>query len=144
LAAVETLRIESGLIFIGYDYFQHETDPFDVSLDKVIRLDTGDFHGKQALTETAKRPPRRLITLALDGDEVPEYGAAVSSDGEPAGTLTSPCESPTLGKVIGLAVLETRFAEPGTRLDVAVGDGSATATVERLPIYDPDKRRPRS
>ena len=27
LAAVETLRIESGLIFIGYDYFQHETDP---------------------------------------------------------------------------------------------------------------------
>ena len=27
LAAVETLRIESGLIFIGYDYFQHETTP---------------------------------------------------------------------------------------------------------------------
>ena len=27
LSAVETLRIESGLIFIGYDYFQHETDP---------------------------------------------------------------------------------------------------------------------
>ena len=25
LAAVETIRIESGLIFIGYDYFQHET-----------------------------------------------------------------------------------------------------------------------
>jgi aminomethyltransferase len=49
LAAVETLRIESGLIFIGYDYFQHETDPFDVSLDKVVRLDTGDFHGKGAL-----------------------------------------------------------------------------------------------
>ena len=31
LSAVETLRIESGLIFIGYDYFQHETDPFDMS-----------------------------------------------------------------------------------------------------------------
>ncbi len=144
LAAVETLRIESGLIFIGYDYFQHETDPFDVSLDKVIRLDTGDFHGKKALAETAKHPPRRMVTLAVDGDEVPEYGAAVSKDGEPAGTLTSPCESPTVGTVIGLAVLETRFAEPGTRLDVAVGDGSAAATVEALPIYDPDKRRPRS
>jgi aminomethyltransferase len=32
LSAVESLRIESGLIFIGYDYFQHETDPFDMSL----------------------------------------------------------------------------------------------------------------
>src|SRR5207253_8908193 len=113
LAAVETLRIESGLIFIGYDYFQHETDPYDVSLAKVVRLDAGDFHGKQALAETAKSPPRRMVTLALEGDSVPEYGAAVTSGGEPAGTLTSPCESPTLGKVIGLAVLEKRFAAPG-------------------------------
>jgi aminomethyltransferase len=144
LAAVETLRIESGLIFIGYDYFQHETDPFDVSVDKVVRLDTGDFHGKRALAETAAAPPRRMVTLAVDGTEVPEYGAAVTSAGEPAGTLTSPCESPTLGRVIGLAVLETRFAERGARLEVALGDGTASATVEPLPIYDPDKRRPRS
>src|SRR5262245_207005 len=81
LAAVETLRIESGLIFIGYDYFQHETDPFDMSLDKVIRLDTGDFHGKEALARTVAGPPRRLVTLTLDGPDVPEYGAAVTSGG---------------------------------------------------------------
>jgi aminomethyltransferase len=140
LAAVETLRIESGLIFIGYDYFQHETDPFDVSLDKVIRLDSGDFVGKQALAQTAAGPPRRLVTLQLDGSDVPEYGAEVTSGGEPAGTLTSPCESPTLGTVIGLAVLETRFAASGTRVEVA---GGGPASVEPLPIYDPEKRRPR-
>src|SRR5712691_11521262 len=144
LAAVETLRIESGLIFIGYDYFQHETGPYDVSLDKVVRLDTGDFNGKRALVETAKSLPRRMVTLAVEGAEVPEYGAAVTSDGEPAGTLTSPCGSPTLGRVIGLAVLETRFAEPGTRVEVAVGGGTTASTVEPLPIYDPEKRRPRS
>ncbi len=144
LAAIETLRIESGLIFIGYDYFQHETDPFDMSLAKVIRLDTGDFHGKAALEKTAKSPPRRMVTLAVEGGEVPEYGAAVMKDGEPAGTLTSPCESPTLGKTIGLAVLETRFARKDEVVEVAVGDGTAPATVESLPIYDPEKRRPRS
>jgi glycine cleavage system T protein (aminomethyltransferase) len=144
LAAVETIRIESGLIFIGYDYFQHETNPFDMSLDKVIRVDTGDFHGKQALAEAAKAPPRRFVTLSVESDEAPEYGAAVTVDGAPAGTLTSPCESPTLGRVIGLAVLETRFAEPGTKVDVALGDGTVAAAVETLPIYDPEKRRPRS
>ena len=144
LAAVETLRIESGLIFIGYDYFQHETNPYDMSLDKVIRLDAGDFNGKAALVETAQSPPRRFVTLAVDGGDVPEYGAAVTSGGEPAGTLTSPCESPTLGRVIGMAVLEARFAEPGTRVDVALGDGTAPATVESLPVYDPEKRRPRA
>jgi len=143
LAAVETLRIESGLIFIGYDYFQHVTDPFDVSLDKVVRLDGGDFHGKQALAETARRPPRRMVTLALDGSELPEYGAAVTKAGAPAGTLTSPCHSPTLDRVIGLAVLEAPFATLGGHVDVAVGDGTAPATVEPLPVYDPDKRRPR-
>ena len=140
LAAVETLRIESGLIFIGYDYFQHETNPFDVSLDKVVRLDTGDFHGRGALLETAKNPPRRMVTLALEGGDVPEYGSAVTKDGEPTGMLTSPCESPTLGGVIGLAVLEAGYAQAGSRVEV----GSAGATVEALPIYDVSKLRPRS
>jgi aminomethyltransferase len=144
LAAIETLRIESGLIFIGYDYFQHETDPFDMSLDKVIRLDKGDFHGKSALAETAKSPPRRMITLEVDGNEVPEYGAAVTKDGAAAGTLTSPCESPTLDRVIGLAVLETRFAAKGTEVEVALADGTARAVVGDFPIYDPEKARPRS
>ena len=144
LAAVETLRIESGLIFIGYDYFQHETDPFDMSLDKVVRLDGGDFQGKDALAATAKSPPRRLVTLSLEGSEVPEYGAAVTKDGEPAGTLTSPCESPTLGRVIGMAVLETRFARKGETVEVALGDGAVAAAVDDFPVYDPEKRRPRS
>jgi aminomethyltransferase len=144
LAGVETLRIESGLIFIGYDYFQHETDPFDMCLDKVIRLDKGDFHGKAALAETAKSPPRRMVTLVLDDSDVPEYGAAVTKDGGAAGTLTSPCESPTLGKVIGMTVLETRFADKGTEVEVAVGEGIASATVDDFPLYDPEKKRPRS
>jgi aminomethyltransferase len=144
LAAVETLRIESGLIFIGYDYFPHETDPFDMSLDKVIRLDRGDFHGKAALVETAKNPPRRLVTLVGDDGDVPEYGAAVTKDGEPVGTLTSPCESPTLAKVIGMAVLDSGHASKGESLEVALGDGTTHATVDDFPIYDPEKRRPRS
>jgi len=145
LAAVETLRIESGLIFIGYDYFQHETNPYDMSLDKVIRLDTGDFEGKAALAETGKSPPRRLVTLEVQGDEAPEYGASVTKNGEPAGTLTSPCESPTLGKVIGMAVLGSAQAEKGNQLEVALSDGgTANATVTDFPLYDPEKQRPRS
>ena len=144
LAAVETLRIESGLIFIGYDYFQHVTNPFDMSLDSVIRLETGDFVGKPALLETAQEPPKRLVTLGVDGDQVPEYGAAVTVAGEPAGTLTSPCLSPILGRVIGMAVLETAFAQLGTNVQVALPEGTTTATVERRPVYDPDKTRPRA
>ena len=142
LAAVETIRIESGLIFIGYDYFPGETSPYDMSLDKMIRLDGPDFCGKEALRAESASPPKRLVTLVVE-DPVPEYGAAVTKDGEPAGMLTSPCESPTLGKIIGLACLESRFAEKGTQLEVAVGDGTAPAVVDDFPIYDPEKKRPR-
>ena len=43
-----------------------------------------------------------------------------------------------------MAVLETRFAEKDTEVEVAVGDGTAKATVADFPIYDPEKTRPRS
>ena len=143
LAAVETLRIESGLVFIGYDYFQGETSPFDVGLDKVVRLDTGDFCGKAALAAEAADPPNHFVTLVVE-DPVPEYGAAVTKDGEQVGTLTSPCESPTLGQVIGMTVLRADLATPGTTVDVAVEGGTTPATVAPMPIYDTDKERPRS
>jgi glycine cleavage system aminomethyltransferase T len=84
------------------------------------------------------------VTLSVEGSDVPEYGAAVTKDGETAGALTSPCESPTLGKVIGMAVLDTPLAVKGETVEVAVGDSTATATVEDFPIYDPEKTRPRS
>ena len=105
---------------------------------------------RQAPTSAARRRSRdgevgssanRFVTLVVDG-AVPEYGAAVTKDGEAAGTLTSPCESPTLGKVIGMAVLRSDLATNGEQVEVAVGDGTAPATVAPLPIYDTEKKRP--
>jgi glycine cleavage system T protein len=142
LAAVETIRIESGLIFIGYDYFQHETSPYDMGLDKLIRLDK-DVCGRDALAAQAKNPPNRFVSLVVDGP-VPEYGSAVTKGGEQVGTLTSPCDSPTLGKVIGLTVLRADLAREGETVEVAVEGGTAPATVAPLPIYDTAKRRPRA
>ena len=75
---------------------------------------------------------------------MPEYGAAVTLHGEEVGTLTSPCESPTLGQVIGMAVVDAAHAGEGGTVEVAVGDGTARATVDKLPIYDPEKSRPRA
>ncbi len=141
--AIEVLRVEAGLIVTDYDYQAHERTPFDFSLDRVVALDGADFNGKAALVAISANPPRRFKTLVLETDELPEYGAAVTSAGEPAGTLTSPTKSPRFGQV-GLAVLESRFATEGQSLDVAMRDGTVAARVEVLPIYDPQKKRPRS
>src|SRR5262245_31111298 len=135
LAAVETIRIESGLLFFGRDYFQHETSPYDVGLDKLVRLDKAAFHGKKALAAEAASPPNRFVTLVVDGP-VPGYGAAVTKNGERVGTMTSSCASPTLGKVIGLTVLSAAVARDGAAVEVAVEDGSVSATVAPVPFYD--------
>jgi aminomethyltransferase len=147
LSAIETLRIESGLLFPDIDYFPHATDPFEVRLDNVVKLDkAGECVGRDALRAiAAEGTPRLLTTLRIEGEEVPEYGAAVTQDGREAGIVRSPCQSPTFDmEVIGMASIDRDLASEGTRVEVALGDGTVGATVAPYPVYDSEKRRPRS
>jgi aminomethyltransferase len=147
LSAIETLRIESGLLFPDVDYFPHETDPFEARLDHVIKLDKpGDFVGKDSLRQVAQRGTRRLLTtLIMEGDQVPEYGASVTLDGGEVGTLRSPCRSPTFDmQVIGMAAIDRHLNREGQELDVALGDGTIRATVAPFSLYDTEKKRPRA
>jgi len=140
---IEAVRVETGMIVTGYDYQEHERTPFDLGMDRVVALGApGEFMGKDRLREVAKEPPNRFKTLRLEGDTLPEYGAAVTRDGEEVGVLTSPAESPKLGP-LGLAILRADAAADGARLEVALADGSIGATVDRLALYDPTKERPR-
>jgi aminomethyltransferase len=147
LSAIETLRIESGLLFPDVDYFPHQTDPYEVRLDNVVKPDKpGDFVGKDALKRiAAEGTPRLLTTLRIDGDDVPEYGAAVTLDGNDVGIVRSPCQSPSFDmQVIAMAAIDRGLNEPGQRVDVALGDGTVGATVAEFPLYDTKKTRPRS
>jgi aminomethyltransferase len=140
---VEPLRIEVGMIVTDYDYEAHQRSPYDLGLDRVVALDgEGEFMGKEALRAIGAAPPNRFKTLRLHGEELPEYGATVTKDGEEVGVLTSPATSPAYGP-IGLAILRSDVAEDGTSLDVALGERTVGATVDVLAIHDPEKRRPR-
>ena len=140
---VEPIRIEAGMVVTDYDYEAHQRSPYDLGLDRVVALESdGAFMGKEALREIAAAPPNRFKTLRLEGEELPEYGAAVTKDGEDVGVLTSPALSPAFGP-IGLAILRTDVASDGTSVDVALGEGTIGATVDVLAVVDPEKRRPR-
>lgn len=147
LSAIETLRIESGLLFPDIDYFPHKTDPFEVRLDNVVKLEKpGDFSGRDALRRIADEGTARMLTtLRIDGDAVPEYGATVSRDGNEVGIVRSPCQSPTFDmQVIGTAAIDRELVSEGERVEVALGEGTVAATVAPIPLYDTQKRRPRS
>jgi aminomethyltransferase len=142
LTAIDLARTEVGLIIIAVDYDPGERSPWDLSMDRFIATDT-ECVAAAALAERGANPPKRFKTLTLQGDVAPDYGAAVTKDGQEVGVVTSPASSPRVG-TIGLAILDAAVAEDGQVLDVAVGDLTVAATVGPLSILDPSKERPRA
>jgi aminomethyltransferase len=145
LDTIEPTRVEAGLIIYGTDYTPGEHTPFDVSLDKVVAVDSAaEFIGKAALSTIAAKPPRRLRTLRLMGDNLPDAGSNVVAGGSVVGTLSSRVLSPRFG-AIGLAMLDTNVADIGNTVDVVGGPGvgDVTAVVAEVGIKDPGKAIPR-
>lgn len=141
---IEPVRIETGMIVTDYDYDAHQRSPYDLGLDRVVKLDAeGEFMGKEKLREIAADPPNRFKTVRLEGETLPEYGAVITRDGEEVGVLTSPARSPRHGP-IGLAIVRTDVARDGEKVEVAIDGAATVGTLDVLAIDDPDKRRPRS
>ena len=77
LDALDMLRIESGLIFAGYE-FDDQVDPFEAGIGFTVTLDTeDDFVGKAALVERKAHPQRALVGLELEGNETAGHGDCV-------------------------------------------------------------------
>ena len=142
LEAADYLRVESGLIFVTFDYQPGELSPYELGLGWAVKLDKGDFNGKDALRRLVDEPRRQAITgLALDGDQVPDPESTVEHEGAPAGTVTVAVKSAVLDRVVALAVLDGELAgSPGARVRV----GDAEGEVASLPLYDPERLRPRA
>jgi aminomethyltransferase len=119
-----------------------------MNLDRTIKLDAGDFIGRDALrAELEAGITHRMVTLSIPGEEAPGYGSPVTRAGREVGKLTSPSagRSPTIQTVIGIACIEAELTDVGTQLEVTLPDGRVLpARVESYPIYDPEKTRPRA
>ncbi|MBO0874974.1 MAG: aminomethyltransferase family protein [Pseudonocardia sp.] len=148
LDALDMLRIESGLIFAGYD-FDDQTDPFEAGIGFTVPLKTkeDDFVGRDALLERKAHPQRTLVGLELAGNEPAAHGDCVHVGRSQVGVITSATRSPVLRTNIALCRMAVQYAALGTEVEVGKLDGHQKripARVVRFPFYDPDKLRPRS
>ncbi len=147
LSALDMLRIESGLIFAGYE-FDDQVDPFEAGIGFAVALDSeDDFVGKEALIERRAHPQRKLVGLELEGSETAGHGDCVHVGRSQVGVVTSGTRSPTLRKNIALCRMAVQHADPGTEVEVGKLDSHQKripATVVPIPFYDPEKTRPRS
>ncbi|MEQ8666710.1 MAG: DUF1989 domain-containing protein [Rhodospirillales bacterium] len=148
LDALDMLRIESGLIFAGYE-FDDQTDPFEAGIGFTVPLKSKqeDFIGREALVKRKENPQRKLVGLELIGSEQAQHGDCVHVGRHQVGVVTSGMRSPVLAKNIALCRMAVEYAEPGTEVEVGKLDGHQKrlpATVVAFPHYDPKKERPRS
>ncbi len=142
-----SLRIEKGYI-MRFDFVDGVT-PFEAGLGWTVKLDKGDFIGREALAkQQAAGVRRKLVSVAMADDTLPPGGFAVLSAGAVIGKVTSSAYGHTVGHPMALALVVADLATPDRPVEVetpAAGAGAEglrhPAHIVRRPYYDPEGRR---
>ncbi len=139
LGARDTLRLEAGMPLYGNE-LGRDTNPFEVNLGRVVKLEKGEFIGRGALQGIQQTgPARKLIGLQMVDNAIPRAGYEVRAGGESIGAVTSGTLSPTLGTRIAMALIPAELAGVGNRFEVVVRERPHAAEQVKLPFY----KRPR-
>ena len=141
--AIDSLRLEKGYRVWGSDISPEDT-PFEAGLGFAVKVDKGDFIGRDALL-AANEPTRRLACLVLDDPRSVALGSEpVRVDGEIVGRVTSGGYGYTVERSIAYAYLPASSVTPATRVEVEIfGEWIPGAVVEE-PLFDPKGERIRA
>lgn len=134
LGARDTLRLEAAMPLYGHELTE-EIDPYSAGLAWAVKLDKGDFVGREPLRRFRENPPLARIGLVLEGKRIARQGATVSAEGRDVGVVTSGTFSPTLQSSIAMAMVDPAARSAGTALSVDVRGHCESARVVKLPFY---------
>lgn len=136
--AVDTLRLEKGYRYWSTDVTPEYT-PYEAGQGFCVKLDKGDFQGRQALLrQRAQGVTRKLCCLILAaGDAVALGNEPVFHEERLVSRVTSGGYGFTVRESIAYAYLATPLATPGTTVAVLVDGRRVPATVQREPRFDP-------
>ena len=133
--AFESLRIEAGTPAFPDDLGPAVLLP-EVPFADLVSSSKGCYIGQEVIVRIRDRGHvnRLLSGLVLEGDEIPEAGAAIAVADSEVGKVTSAAYSYALKRPVALALLRRAHAAPGTAVSVRIGDAGAAATVAALPL----------
>lgn len=142
--AVDSMRIEKGFLHWKSELLT-EFDPFETGLERFVRLDKGDFVGREALIgRQAEGPRKRLVTLRVECDDrAAQGGASVMLNGRVVGTVTSGDWGHRTGLNLALGFVEAGLAVPGQALRLDLLGDLVPAQVIAPGPYDPGHARMR-
>jgi glycine cleavage system T protein (aminomethyltransferase) len=142
LGARNTLRLEAGMSLYGHE-ISEDINVFEAGLTRWLKLDKGDFIGRDALMAIqAEGGPKRKIV----GLEMLERGIArdsypvLSLSGDPIGVITSGSPAPFLKTNIAMALVPTAVADSRADVLVDVRGNRVRAKQVPLPFYKRPKK----
>jgi len=135
LGARDTLRLEAAMALYGHE-LDRTTTPWEAGVGWVVKLDKGDFLGRQALVaQKEKGVERKLVGFEVEGRGIARQGHPVLADGGEVGVVTSGTWSPTFEKALGMAYVGVAQAALGSALEIDVRGRRIPARVVEMPFY---------
>ncbi|NMB46921.1 MAG: glycine cleavage system aminomethyltransferase GcvT [Firmicutes bacterium] len=133
LGARDTLRLEMGYTLYGND-IDETTTPWEAGIGWAVKLDK-EFIGRTALLEAkAQGPQRRLVGFVVEGRGIARPGYPVYIEGELRGEVTSGCISPSSNRPVGLAYVDSAWAEAGTSIEILVRGRAVAGRITSVPF----------
>ncbi|HHZ98296.1 MAG TPA: glycine cleavage system aminomethyltransferase GcvT [Candidatus Marinimicrobia bacterium] len=135
LGARDTLRLEMKYCLYGND-IDEKTNPIEAGLGWITKLEKGDFIGKAAIAKVQSNgPERKLIGFELLDRGIARHGYSAMFNGNTIGSVTSGTHSPTLGKSIGMAYVDSSHASTGSELKIDIRGKVMPAKVVKTPFW---------
>lgn len=136
LGARDTLRFEARLPLYGQE-LSADISPLEAGLGIFVKLDKGDFVGREALAaQKAQGLPRKSVGLEMIDRGIPRAHYPVySPEGRKIGEVTTGTQSPTYKRNVGLALLETAYTAIGAEVLVEIRGKRLRAQVVPTPFY---------
>jgi 4-methylaminobutanoate oxidase (formaldehyde-forming) len=142
--AVESLRLEKGYRAWGRE-LTPDYNPYEAGLSFAVKLDKGDFIGRDALLAAKAKPSaRRLLSFVATSPDTPiaHGGELILRNGEPAGEVTSAAYGHTVVGIVALGYVATGGARVddawlGARFEVDIGGERVPVRASLRAPYDP-------
>lgn len=135
LGCRDTLRFEASMPLYGHELSASIT-PVEAGLGRYVSLEKGDFIGRSVLAaQKQSGPPRKLVGFEMTGRGVARAEYPILAEGKKVGFVTSGTFAPTLGKNLGMALVEPAHAAVGAEFGVEIREQTISAKVIARPFY---------
>ena len=142
LGARNTLRLEAGMSLYGHE-ISEDIDVFEAGLDRWLKLDKGEFIGREALQEiqASGGPKLKIVGLEMLERGIARDGYEVHNlAGSRIGTVTSGSPAPFLKTNIAMALVPAGVAASGADVIVECRANKVRAKQVPLPFYKRPKK----